>query len=72
MEKTIIHWCPCLGRQVKMECDLTIHHELPVPQIAKPKVCLELRQHGCTYHADPECLLGKEIQGNFLRKVAAS
>ena len=69
---TITFWCPCLGREVQMECFLEENTMLPIIQIAKPQTCLEFHKRGCTYYEDPNCLVGKEIQGNFLKKVAAS
>lgn len=61
-------WCPAARETVKLECKAIILH--PSIQTIIPKICWKLRKTGCRFieplgKANKQCLLEKEIQGNF-------
>ena len=70
-KQTIKFWCPETQKNVVCDCEVTETGMVSI-QVAVPKVCLEMRKHGCTLWKKSNCLVEKEIQGNFGLELEAS
>lgn len=62
-------WCSKLQRMVHMDAEITAR--TVSIQVAEPQVCWFMRQHGCPYAESHNCLLHKEIQGNYREALEA-
>ena len=68
MKARIRVYCPPAKKQVVLEADLETFKD-PLMQLAKPRICFQMRRDGCTFRSEKDCLLRHELQGNFSKDL---